>query len=62
MSQVLLAELIKFSVKYGIDAAIALIETLGSNPTPADVVKAFRAASEKTAADYKAEAKATLGQ
>lgn len=53
-----LAALLNFAVKFGIDAAIGLIKRIGSNPTIDDAIAALDIAASRTLDDYKKAAPA----
>jgi len=50
MSEVLLAAILNFAARFGIDAAIAFLQSRGA--TIDDAINALKAASEKSLADY----------
>lgn len=52
--------LIQFAIKFGLDAALAIIPMFKGGATIDDAIAALEVAKTKTAADYVAEAKAKV--
>ncbi len=53
MSEVLLAAILNFAARFGIDAAMAFLQSRGA--TIDDAINALQKASEKSLADYVSE-------
>lgn len=58
MSEGLWVAILQFAVKFGIDAAIAILKRVGVQSTIDDAITALTMASQKTAQQYLDEAKA----
>lgn len=57
MTPTLWAEVIRYAIKFGIDAAIAIVKAINNNnATVDDAIKALEIAKTKTAQDYINEA------
>ena len=57
MTSALWAEVLRYAIKFGIDAAIAIVKAINNNnATIDDAIKALEVAKTKTAQDYLDEA------
>lgn len=56
MNEAFLIELIRYAIKYGPEAAIAIAKLIQNGATIDDAIAALEKASTKTAKDYLAEA------
>lgn len=56
MTPALWAEIIRYAVKFGIDAAIAIVKAINNKATIDDAIAALEVAKTKTAQDYINEA------
>ena len=56
MTPVLWAEVLRYAIKFGIDATIAIVKAINSNATIDDAIAALEVAKTKTAQQYLDEA------
>ena len=56
MTPTLWAEVLRYAIKFGIEAAIAIVKAINSKATIDDAIKALEVAKTKTAQDYLNEA------